>query len=222
MKEIEELIKVADHLLGPEGCPWDREQTMKSTRTCVLEEVCELIEAIDLEDNQHIKEELGDLFFNAIFLGRLAEKEGRCQMTEVVSGITEKLIRRHPHVFGGKKVESGSEALHQWEDIKKQEKGNSHRKSVLDGIPKGLPALARANKMIRKMKQARYSELPVSVLTDDFTDEDGLGRFLWEIVSVAQEKKIDSEHALRKVLGEQEKAFRLFEDSLKEKKNNEN
>ncbi|NGX43729.1 MAG: Nucleoside triphosphate pyrophosphohydrolase [Chlamydiae bacterium] len=214
MKELDELLKVVDRLLGPGGCPWDHEQTMKSARTYVLEEVSELIEAIDLEDNHHIQEELGDLFYNAIFLSRLAEKEGRCQLVDAVKGITEKLIRRHPHVFEGVEVKSTEEIVHRWEQIKKQEKGNLHRKSVLDGIPKNLPALARAKKMINRIKKTSYSELPHTDVAFDFSDEDTLGTLLWQITTTAHERGLDAEHALRKVIAEQEKAFREFEISI--------
>lgn len=100
MREFDELIEIIDRLLGPDGCPWDKEQTLQSLRSSVLEEVCEVIEAIDLNDNAHIKEELGDLFFNTIFLCKIAEKEKRFTVTEILKELNEKLIRRHPHVFG--------------------------------------------------------------------------------------------------------------------------
>jgi len=211
MKEIDELIDVVDHLFGPEGCPWDRKQTMKSSRTYVLEEVCELIEAIDLDDNGHIREELGDLFFNAVFLSRLAEKEGRCLMKEAIQEVTEKLIRRHPHVFGEKTEKTTDEVLEQWEEIKKSEKKNSHRKSALDGIPKGLPSLARAYKMIKKMQKNNYTDLPTKIMVSDFDNEESLGELLLQLVASSVEKGIDPEHALRKSMAQLESAFRNHE-----------
>lgn len=209
IESIDKLISICDRLLGPEGCPWDREQTMQSARTYVLEEVCELIEAIDLNDNSHIEEELGDLFFNAIFLNRLAEKEGRCRLAHVVQGITEKLIRRHPHVFGDVVLEDADAVKRQWDRIKKSENGKEHRKSILDGIPKGLPALSRAYKISKKIGNPSNS-----IISSDFNDEESLGNLLWAVVEGAVAKKIDPENALRKVLALKEKEFRSQEPRL--------
>lgn len=208
MDAFEELINVIDRLLGPEGCPWDREQTMSSIRHYLLEEASELIDAIDLEDNEHIKEELGDLFFHVLFLSRLAEKENRFHLNDVIKTLTKKLIRRHPHVFGETKVTTSDEVLHQWEQIKKKEKGNSQPKSVLDGIPKSLPALARAAKVIKKIKKTAFQKVP---FFKEIEDEEELGSLLWRLVADAENKGLDAEQALRKILAEQEKAFRKFE-----------
>lgn len=208
MKEIDELIDVVDHLLGPNGCPWDKEQTMKSIRRDLLEEVSELIEAIDLEDNNHIKEEMGDLFFHAVFLSRLGEKEGRFRMSDAIAGITEKMIRRHPHVFAQAVVETSSDVVRQWDEIKTKEK--SERKSALDGIPKGLSTLARAWKMVKAMQKLHYPELIKPQVTE-FHDEKSLGELLFQIVRIAREKGLDAEQALRSNLAEKELSFRQFE-----------
>jgi tetrapyrrole methylase family protein/MazG family protein len=210
---LEKLLDVCGRLLGPEGCPWDREQTLMSSRKYVLEEICELIEAIDLGDNHHIQEELGDLFYNAIFLSRLAEKEGRASLSGAVKEITEKLIRRHPHVFGGIKEATTEEIVHNWEKIKKEEKGKSHRSSVLDGIPKSLPALSRASKIINRMKRQRYPGLEIKGPLPDFSSEDALGEYLWQIVQKAQDLGLDPEHSLRSALAKEERIFRDFEGS---------
>lgn len=106
MKAFDLLNQTTDTLLSPQGCPWDREQTLTTMRSSLIEEACELVEAIDLNDNTHIQEELGDLFFLAIFLSKLAEKEERCKMEDVLHGINDKLIHRHPHV------------LRDWQDYK--------------------------------------------------------------------------------------------------------
>lgn len=211
MKEFNELISVTEQLLGPEGCPWDREQTFKSLRSSVLEEAFELIEAIDLNNDAHIREELGDFFFNAIFLCKIAEKENRFSMADALKEITEKLIRRHPHVFGEVKVKNIEALWDQWEGIKKSEKGKSHRESTLDGIPKDLPALSRAQKSLKKIKKAHYKEIPASKIPIQFDDEEELGKILLDIANKAQEKNLDAEHALRKVLSHLEKDFRAFE-----------
>ena len=211
MEEISKLLEVTDKLLGPEGCPWDREQTMNSIRPYVLEETCELIEAIDLEDNSHIKEELGDLFFNAIFLSRLAEKEKRFDLKDVVKGVTEKLIYRHPHVFGDKKIQTADGVIKQWDHLKSQEKDKSIRTSALDGIPKSLPALTRAKKIIKKMKKSQHPYISADNYSGSFENEEQLGKLLFSIVSQAEKQGLDPENALRKVLADEEVSFRRRE-----------
>lgn len=210
MDEFQEVLKVTDRLLGPEGCPWDQLQTMKSTRPCIIEEASELVDAIDLEDNHHIEEELGDMLFVVIFLCRLAEKEKRCSLNEVLKKLKDKLIRRHPHVFGDVKINSFDEFYTQWDSIKQQEKGKEHRKSALDSIPKGLPALAKAQKMHKKIHKTSFEDTP-KIENEEFQNEDSLGTTLWNIIAIAQEKGLDAEHALRNKLSAIEKSFREFE-----------
>lgn len=123
MQEFQSLIDIIERLLAPDGCPWDREQTTRSMRSCLIEETNEVIEAIDHDDNRQMEEELGDLLFNVVFLCRLAEKEGRFNLKDVLQSIIAKLIRRHPHVFGeGKILATTEEVLKQWKEIKEQEK----------------------------------------------------------------------------------------------------
>jgi len=196
MKEFNELLSVIDVLLGPGGCPWDREQTLTSMRADILEEVCELIEAIDIDHDPHIQEELGDLFFNVVFFCRLAEKEGRCDIIGVLQGITNKLIRRHPHVFGEEDIAHASEVLERWDQIKGEEK--PERKGLFDGIPKGLPALAKAQKMIKRLRKVGDTRIPKASLS--FETEEDFAKGLLSLVVYAQEKGYDAEHALRKEL----------------------
>lgn len=120
---IKELLKIIDLLLGPEGCPWDRKQTLLSMRASLMEEAGELVEAIDSGEKNNIVEEIGDLFFVVLFLARLAEKEGKGSVNEALQSINEKLIRRHPHIFGEEKKQlTEEEVLRQWQQIKAQEK----------------------------------------------------------------------------------------------------
>lgn len=212
MKEFDELVAVVDRLLGPDGCPWDQKQTMKSIRSDVLEEVCELIEAIDLDDDAHIQEELGDLFFNVVFLSRLAEKENRTKMQEALHDIAQKLIRRHPHVWGDTEINSSEELLTQWDTIKKTEKGKEARTSALDGIPKGLPALARAQKVLKKSSKKGFVQ---SVDEQEFKSEEELGDHLLRLVAKAEAQGFDTEHALKLSLSKFEKNFREFEAGQK-------
>jgi tetrapyrrole methylase family protein / MazG family protein len=208
MKEFDELVSIIDRLMAPNGCPWDREQTLMSMRTSLMEEICELIEAIDLQDSAKIKEELGDCFFNAVFLCRLAEKEGKFNIQELLSSLREKLIRRHPHVFGEFRAENTEEALKHWEQVKKSEKTTDASKNILDDIPKGLPALTLAQKILKRMGKAEFAE--VSELKDSgkATDEETLGKALLELANEAQKNGLDAEQALRNTLAQMEHRFR--------------
>lgn len=203
---LEKLLEVIDTLLGPNGCPWDKEQTLLSMRADLLEEVYEVIDAIDIGDATHINEELGDLMFNVVFLCRLAEKEGVTSLEKVFEDISEKLIRRHPHVFGESQVANSQQVLDQWDKIKRGEKGKEHRKSALDGIPKGLPALSRAQKVLKKMQKAHFHP---KIESDNTTDaEIALGNELITLVTKAQKSGVDAELALRNALAHHEKEFR--------------
>ena len=133
MKEFTDLLDLTDTLLGPNGCPWDQEQTFESLRKSVVEEVYELVEAVDEGCRQKILEELGDLAFNFIFFCKLGEKEGAFSTEDVLKAIYEKLVRRHPHVFGEAKISTTTELIEQWERIKSQEKGN---RKIAHGISK--------------------------------------------------------------------------------------
>lgn len=214
MKQFDELIEIIDRLLGPGGCPWDQEQTLEKLRPSVLEEACEVIEAIDLGDNHHIQEELGDLLFNAIFFCKVAEKENRLKTPQVIAELNEKLIRRHPHVFGEGIAKDTNEVLRQWEELKKNEKTKLHRESIFDSLPKGLPALTRAQKMFKKMnKQIPQKETPTGL----FKNEEELGDLLYRLTTEAQSRGLDAEHALRKRMALIERDFREKEIAEKEK-----
>lgn len=205
--EFKDLIGVLEVLMGPNGCPWDREQTLISMRESILEEACEVIEAIDEGSDSDLVEELGDLLYNVLFFSKLGEKEEKFAMTAPIQAIRNKLIHRHPHVFGEKKLEDAEEVIEQWERIKKKEK--SHRESLMDGIPKGLPALARAYKIAGKIEKVGYSN---DIEKKLFESEEELGKLLWELTREARSKKINPEMALRKEMVNQEKHFREWEN----------
>ena len=212
MKEFTDLLDLTDTLLGPNGCPWDQEQTFESLRKSVVEEVYELVEAVDEGCRHKILEELGDLAFNFIFFCKLGEKEGAFSTEDVLKAIYEKLVRRHPHVFGEAKISTTTELIEQWERIKSQEKGNRKRKSLLDGIPKDLPSLAKAQKMLKKFD--KVGEEP-SLITED--PELAFGSKLFEFIREAQAEGIDAEAAFRHFLQKKEHAFRKNEDKLSTK-----
>ena len=153
---INDLLKVMARLRSPKGCPWDREQNHKTLRWHAVEEVYELMDAIEAGDNHEMVEELGDLLLQVVFHCQLAKERGAFDFEKIARHITDKLIRRHPHVFGKIKVKDVDEVWANWEKIKHAEKhGTRHaRPSALDGIPKHLPALLRAEKLIKKARKA--------------------------------------------------------------------
>ena len=141
------LIDVIARLRAPDGCPWDKEQTHLSLKPNLLEECYEALEAIDEGDDQKLSEELGDILMQIALHSQIGQERGKFSIQDVLRSINTKLVRRHPHVFGGTKVSSSQDVIRNWEAIKQEEKGTS---SVLDGLPKGMPALAYSQAMQRR------------------------------------------------------------------------
>src|SRR5436190_5066848 len=152
---IDQLIDIIAKLRGPGGCPWDQEQTHASLRAGLIEEAYEVVEAINTGDDANLREELGDLLLQSIFHAQIAAEEGRFTFDDVARGIAEKLIRRHPHVFGEERCADSTEVLRKWDDIKRAEKGQ-HATSALDGVSGGLPALLRAEKVQKKAARVGF------------------------------------------------------------------
>ena len=207
------LSAVLDTLLGPNGCKWDQKQTLDTLRQSVLEETCELIDTIEERDAKKMNEELGDLLFNVVFLGKVAAKEGHFTLCDTLNVLIDKLIFRHPHVFGeGNKDMDVDEVLQQWEALKKEERSKTATKSMLDGIPKTLPALSRAQKLINKMQRVGCSDVVEEVTCDwEKVSEDDFGKWLFEQVRKAEAKGIDAELALRRYCTVKEKMIRDWE-----------
>ncbi len=203
-------------LRGPKGCPWDREQDHRSLRWHAVEEAYELMDAIDAGDDYELEEELGDLLLQVVFHCQLAKERGAFDFQRVAKHISEKLIRRHPHVFGGLKVKNIDQVWANWERIKRAEKhGTRHaRPSLLDGIPKHLPALLRAEKLLKKARRAKlddHSRSPAQLSRHQ------LGRRLFDLVAEAQRKGWSAEDLLRTETGKQEKAWRKQERRISRK-----
>ena len=199
---LEKLLSISDRLLGPEGCPWDKEQTLFTLQPYLLEEVHELLEAIDSLNPKDMAQELGDVLYTLIFIAKLGEREKKFTLEEAIDEISSKLIRRHPHIFGDVKTQDLEEISRNWEEIKKQE--FKERKNILDGIPASLPALARAQKIIRKMKRFNKKEMPVQTCSA----EEELGQKLWELLEIADEKGWNAEDILRRTASLHEEKFR--------------
>ncbi|HZL14326.1 MAG TPA: MazG family protein [Verrucomicrobiae bacterium] len=204
------LLKVMAKLRSPKGCPWDREQTHRSLRSHAIEEVYELIDAIEARDDSEMAEELGDLLMQVIFHCEIARERGAFDFEKVCALLTEKLIRRHPHVFGKTKVKNVDEVWANWEKIKRAEKAGtkSERKSAFDGIPKHLPALLRAEKLVKK---AGNSNLMGKKSRREKISGVRLGEKLFELAALAQARGWNAEQLLGGEIKKQERTLRLRE-----------
>ncbi|MBS4161470.1 nucleoside triphosphate pyrophosphohydrolase, partial [Klebsiella pneumoniae] len=154
-QEFSMFRRVIRELRGPDGCPWDRKQTHQSLKKYLIEECYEALEAIDEEDPDHLVEELGDVMLQVLLHAQIGEDDGFFTIDDVIAGITGKMIRRHPHVFGNITVRDEADVVKNWEDIKKQEKQTA-QKSLLDDIPKPLPALSKANQLQKKAAKTGF------------------------------------------------------------------
>jgi uncharacterized protein YabN with tetrapyrrole methylase and pyrophosphatase domain len=191
------VSRIAERLRAPGGCPWDREQTHASLRPHLLEEAYEALEALDRGDLATLRDELGDLLFQIAIHAQLASEEGAFDMADVSRSIGEKLVRRHPHVFAGTSLD-GKDLLVQWEQIKRLEKQEQKetRTSILDGVPRSLPALFAAERL--QERAARVTLRPPRIeLPMDIDDPEFLGELLFGIVAEARDRGFDAETALR-------------------------
>ncbi|MCC7357907.1 MAG: nucleoside triphosphate pyrophosphohydrolase [Anaerolineales bacterium] len=212
---MESLQEVVAHLRAPEGCPWDREQTHQTLRTNLLEETYEVLEAIDADDPDAMREEFGDLLLQVVLHAQIATEAGEYSLAEVIAEITAKLIRRHPHVFGDTKVSSVGEVLENWEKLKAQERGGQAKpdKGVLGTLPPGLPALLQAATYqrraarvgfdwpdiggVRAKVQEEIDEVEAVDAEDTAALEEEVGDLLFAAVNWARWLKVDAESALR-------------------------
>ncbi len=210
---INDLLKVMAKLRSPTGCPWDREQDHMTLRRHAIEEVYELIDAIENRDDHEMAEELGDLLLQVVFHCQLASERGVFNFEKVVRHLVDKLIRRHPHVFGTTKVKDVDEVWANWEKIKKAEKvGTRHeRPSALDGIPKHLPALLRAEKLVKKAHKAKLLNL---TKPNRRTSKSAVAKELFELAAYAQSRGWTAEELLMGETKKRELAMRKREQIL--------
>jgi uncharacterized protein YabN with tetrapyrrole methylase and pyrophosphatase domain len=208
---INDLLAVMARLRSPTGCPWDREQDHRTLRFHAVEEVYELMDAIEAGDDHEMAEELGDLLLQVVFHCQLARERGAFDFEEVCRRIVEKLIRRHPHVFGDAKARTVDAVWAQWEQIKKAEKQGTrhHRPSALDGIPKHLPALLRVEKLVRKARKAKLLS-PANSQTTRRRQAD-VARELFGLAEYAQGRGWSAEELLRAETRKRERTFRRSE-----------
>ncbi|MFC0559592.1 nucleoside triphosphate pyrophosphohydrolase [Halalkalibacter alkalisediminis] len=234
--EFDKLREVIAVLRGPNGCPWDQKQTHDSLKKYFIEEVYEVLEAIDEEDDEHLIEELGDVLLQIMLHAQIGEDNGYFSIRDVIHAITEKMIRRHPHVFGEVTVNDADEVVSNWDEIKKQEKGHTEEESILASIPKGLPALIEATKLQKQaakvgfdwddvapmwMKmQEELAEFLVEVKAGNQPNmQKELGDVLFVIVNLARFYKIDAEEALLSTNRKFHRRFRYIEEAVKNEGN---
>lgn len=214
---FQELVDIMARLRGPGGCPWDHEQTLESLRRFVLEETYEVLDAIDRGDHAALEGEIGDLIFEGVFLAQIETDAGRFTVADSLTQINAKLIRRHPHVFGDAAgVTTPGRVVEQWEQIKaREQEGTGEKKALLGGVPKGMPALARANEISTRVAAVGFDwartedvitkiEEEVAELRDAATHEtrerteEEMGDLLFSMSNLARKMGIDAESALRK------------------------
>jgi tetrapyrrole methylase family protein/MazG family protein len=173
MKEtpIQRLLEIMRQLRGPGGCPWDREQTIDSLKSDLIEETYEVIDAIESGDRAELCGELGDLLLQVVFQAQICTEAGEFTFDDVVTGIADKLVRRHPHVFGDVQAETAGEVLRNWEKIKKTEKSAETPRSLVEGIPRHLPALAKANLVQKRVARAGFEWDEISGVVDKLDEE---------------------------------------------------
>lgn len=227
MGYLEKLVDLIGVLRSENGCPWDREQTHATLRPNMLEEAYEAVDAINDNDMPHLKEELGDVLLQVILHSQIAKEEGAFDIEDVAKGLHDKIIHRHPHVFGNIKVNSPEEALKSWDKIKKEEK--SHRKSAMDGVSKSQSALMSAQKISKKAVKcgfewpdenslydcikSEFNEFKEASKADDRANmEEEMGDILFAVVNLARWNKIDAEQALIKANQKFMTRFRKMEE----------
>ena len=231
LRSFAALLDVIDRLRGEGGCPWDRSQALEQLAPCVLEEAYEVADAMLAGDRSEVAVELGDLLMNVLLAARIAQDGGAFSLKEVAEAITDKLIRRHPHVFGETEVADADEVLRNWEQIKKEERSGERDESALAGVPTSLPALLRAYRMGEKAAQLGFEWPEVDGALDKLDEEveelkeaaesgdsrlieEELGDVLFSVVNVARHVRVEPEGALRRAGTRFEERFRYVEREL--------
>ncbi|MBI1747841.1 MAG: nucleoside triphosphate pyrophosphohydrolase [Acidobacteria bacterium] len=234
MKEadIKKLVELVARLRGPHGCPWDKEQTRETLKPMLVEEAYEVLDALDDGDPQPLKEELGDLLFQVVFHSQIAAERGEFTLADVIDRIYEKMVRRHPHVFGEAEYKTSADVLRNWEDIKAAEKGSARKASLLDGSPKFLPPLNEAYQLTAKAARVGFDWSHIEEVFDKLQEEigeartaiqsndsgkirDEIGDLLFVVVNIARFLNVDAESALRRTNQKFIRRFHYIEEKLK-------
>ena len=225
---FKDLVDIVEKLRGENGCPWDREQTHESIKHNIIEEGYELIEMLEKGDADKMADESGDLLLQVVFHAQIGKENGEYTIDDVTSKVCEKLIKRHPHVFGDVSVKDSDEVLDNWSRIKREERGQKSISEDMDGVSKGLPALMRAGKIQGKAEKGGYifneplvvaeniSKMINLLLNNDSTEvsEKYVGKMFFELVSVAKRLGVDAETALNKEINSFVQEFTKHEEKV--------
>ena len=232
--DLKTILAIIEQLRAPDGCMWDREQNTKSVKRYLIEEAYEVLDAIDEESHEDLKEELGDLLFQILFLVKISEEKGEFTISDVIREISEKMIRRHPHVFGNTKVKNVEEIKTNWNDIKIHEEGKRDKDaSLLEGVPRSMPSLRRAQRITEKASNVGFDwknsdgviekieeeleELKAAIRSKKETNiQDEIGDLIFSLVNVSRFVNVDAETALRSTIKKFIKRFSFIEAKLKE------
>ena len=226
---FQQLVLLMARLRGPDGCPWDRKQTPESLKPFLVEECYEVMDALEDGTPDKIRDELGDLLFQIVFHARIAEESGRFTIDDVITAIRDKMVRRHPHVFGSRTVATAQEVADNWEEIKRKEKGHEDRKSILEGVPKELPSLLRAHRLQERAARVGFdwkhlnealpkldeeiAEFKASLASEDAGKiEEELGDVFFMLVNLSRFLGVNPEDALRKTISKFIMRFRYIEE----------
>jgi len=234
MREFAELVQIMARLRGEDGCPWDRQQTASSLKTYLLEEVYEVLEAVDAGDVKRLCSELGDVMLVIVFFAQLASEAGQFDIRQSLRCINDKLRYRHPHVFGDLQVADAQEVVFNWEQLKRREPDTQDRTSALDGVPRSLPALHRASDLQKRAARVGFDWDSPQGAWDKISEEqaelhqaterqdadtigDEVGDLLFAVVNYARLLGVDSEDALRRATNRFERRFREVEQRAAER-----
>jgi tetrapyrrole methylase family protein/MazG family protein len=228
------LVELTAQLRSPDGCAWDRDQTVATIRPHLVEEFHEVLEALDAEDDSRLRDELGDLLFLIVFIARMSEEAKRFDISEIVQGIDAKLRRRHPHVFGDLEASTPDEVRSHWETTKLTEKSHAGRSSILDGLPRDFPALLTARRLQEKAAAVGFDwenlgdvlakvDEELAELRQEIDEEredryeEELGDLLFAIVNIARTLRVDPEAALRKTNLKFRRRFAVIEERFRDR-----
>jgi len=234
LNSLSKLIKITETLMGDDGCPWDKVQTRESLKPYLVEETYEVLEALDENDPEKIKDELGDLLYQILFHSKISSLKGEFDFRDVIDNLSEKMVRRHPHVFKGGKLNTPDQVIGQWEEIKNKENNKVNQKSILDSIPINLPSLIKAQKLQKKAAKEGFDweqindafdkldeeikEFKEAVLKKKNTDiQSEIGDIIFIITNIAKFYKVDAEEALRSTNNKFIKRFQYIEQKIEEK-----
>ena len=232
---LDELCRLLKTLRGEKGCPWDKKQTPESVGIYLIEEVYELIDAIEFGNPEQIREELGDVLFHIVFIAGMFEERGEFDLTQVARSITEKMIRRHPHVFGGTEVNSSAEVVQNWHKIKLKEKRDVKKHSLLDSVPAKLPALMRAYRVSDRVDKSGFEIMEIEENQKDTDSVAAIlqvalkkydrrvasrqfGDLFFDLVNLARLAEIHPESALAGSVKIFESRFKKMEEMIAESK----